>query len=61
MTYNELRKALRAAGCILERQGARHDIWVSTATGAKAAIPGHGTHEVPPGTSAAIRKRLMKD
>ena len=41
MYRRELERHLRAHGCALLREGARHSMWQNTATGALATIPRH--------------------
>ena len=58
MTYNELYKKLRKAGCFLLRHGRSHDIWQNAANGKWSPVPRHGTEEVPKGTLNSIYQRL---
>jgi predicted RNA binding protein YcfA (HicA-like mRNA interferase family) len=37
----ELIRQLTAAGCVLHRHGARHDIYLNPATGQKQPVPRH--------------------
>lgn len=41
MKRRELTDHLRSNGCLLEREGGRHSIFVNLATGAKAPVPRH--------------------
>lgn len=41
MKCSELIRELRAAGCILERHGAGHDVYRNPATGHKQSVPQH--------------------
>lgn len=41
MKRNELLKQLKKEGCILLRNGTRHDIYINPRTGQKQAIPRH--------------------
>jgi mRNA interferase HicA len=43
----ELIRQLEAAGCVLERHGARHDIYRNPATGQKQPVPRHTDIEEP--------------
>lgn len=58
MRYNELKRKLSKAGCLLLQHGKCHDIWLNPANGERTAIPRHGTEEVPNGTLKSIYKRL---
>lgn len=59
MKYSELKKMLRNAGCILQRQGARHEIWTNPQTGAQATVPRHDAQEVNKKTERSILKKLL--
>ena len=52
----DLERHLRAHGATLLREGASHSIWVSSETGARAAIPRH--RELRQLTVRAICRRL---
>jgi len=41
MKRTELIRELREAGCVLERHGARHDVYLNPATGQKQSVPRH--------------------
>jgi hypothetical protein len=41
MKRSELIRELVAAGCVLYRHGAKHDIYINPATGAKQPVPRH--------------------
>jgi hypothetical protein len=41
MKRTELIRELREAGCVLERHGARHDVYLNPATGQKQTVPRH--------------------
>jgi len=43
----ELFRQLAAAGCVLERHGARHDIYRNPATSQKQPVPRHTDIEEP--------------
>lgn len=49
MTYGELKRRLRRLGVVVDRQGARHELWLNPATQRRAAIPRHDQREVPAG------------
>lgn len=54
MTYSELEKKLRSAGCRIEREGSNHIIWYSPITGESFPVGHHKTKEVPRGTLKSI-------
>jgi len=56
MTYSELEKKLKAAGCRVERIGSRHRIWYSPITGEQFPVGHHKTQEVPKGLLKSILK-----
>ena len=41
MKRDDLVRALLAAGCVLQRHGGRHDIYVNPRTGQKQPLPRH--------------------
>jgi mRNA interferase HicA len=41
MKRTELIRELREAGCVLERHGARHDVYRNPATGQQQSVPRH--------------------
>jgi hypothetical protein len=41
MKRSELIRELLAAGCVLHRHGAKHDIYLNPATGMKQPVPRH--------------------
>jgi hypothetical protein len=43
----ELIRQLEAAGCVLERSGALHDIYLNPVTGQKQPVPRHTDIEEP--------------
>ncbi|MBP3958726.1 type II toxin-antitoxin system HicA family toxin [Gemmata sp. G18] len=47
MNRTDFEKHLRANGCSLHRHGAKHDMWVNSANGNKAAVPRHKTIKKP--------------
>ena len=49
-------RELRRAGCVLDRHGGRHDLYVNPANGRKAPIPRH--REIKESLVALIRKQL---
>lgn len=58
MTYAQLRRKLRALGCVLKRQGkGSHEIWHNPAVKRSAVIPNHAG-DLPAGTLRAILKQL---
>ncbi len=60
MKTSELLKALRAAGCVLERHGRRHDKWINPNTGKFDWVPRHAA-EVRTGLALEILKKLAGD
>ncbi|MDA8308892.1 MAG: type II toxin-antitoxin system HicA family toxin [Deltaproteobacteria bacterium] len=42
MKRNEFIRELLAAGCVLHRHGAKHDIFRNPSTGQKQPVPRHG-------------------
>lgn len=58
LQHNELYKKLSQSGCMIYRHGGSHDIWINPVTGARAAVPRHGTEEVKKGTLRSILKKL---
>lgn len=59
MKTNELKRLLRERGCILLRQGARHEAWTNPQTGAVSFVPRHNAQEIPTGTLQKILKTLL--
>ncbi|MCH4182052.1 MAG: type II toxin-antitoxin system HicA family toxin [Prevotella sp.] len=57
MKRSELEKRLRDAGCVLSRNGSKHDKWKNPKTGKSDWIPRHAK-EVPTGTALSILKNL---
>ena len=54
MTYSELKRKLRKAGCRLEQEGSRHEIWYSPTTGKRFTVGRHDQQEVAAGTLRSI-------
>jgi mRNA interferase HicA len=60
MKRQELIRELRRAGCVLERHGARHDVYLNPATGQKQSVPRHT--EIDDALAKHIKKYLgLKD
>jgi len=59
MKHSELIRKLKKGGCILKRHGASHDIWLNPKTGARAAVPRHGSREIKEATANAILETLL--
>ncbi|EFL46742.1 YcfA-like protein [Prevotella disiens FB035-09AN] len=59
MKTSELKRELKKAGCYLLRHGSNHDIWESPITGLTTSVPRHGSAEIPKGTLAMIRRKLL--
>ena len=59
MTYSELIKKLKKAGCYLkeERRGTNHDLYVSPITNQTFTVPRHKTRDVSKGMLHAIEKQ----
>ena len=58
MKTSELLESLRDAGCVLARNGKRHDKWTNPKTGTSEWVPRHAG-EVPTGTAQKILKKLV--
>ena len=56
MRYSELIKKLRAIGCTIVTEGARHTIWYSPITGKNFPVGRHKTEEVRAGTLKSIKR-----
>jgi mRNA interferase HicA len=60
MKRQALIRELRRAGCVLERHGARHDVYLNPATGQKQSVPRHT--EIDDALAKHIKKYLgLKD
>lgn len=57
MKYSELHKKLKKAGCYVKRQGKRHPLWFSPATGNTFPTSRHENQEVKKGTLNEIIKQ----
>lgn len=57
MKFSELRKMLKENGCIIDHEGANHEIWYSPKTGKMFPVGRHKTEEVANGTLNAILKQ----
>jgi mRNA interferase HicA len=53
---HELIRELTRKGCLLDRHGARHDLYINPKTGQKAPIPRHS--EIKNSLCELIRKQL---
>ncbi len=58
MTYSELVRRLSELGCVLGKQGSRHEIWINPSNGQTTTIPRHHSKEVPKGTLSKIIRDL---
>lgn len=56
MKYKDLVRKLRSMGCILQRQGGKHEWWTNPATGACQPVPRH--REIREFTAKAILEAL---
>ncbi len=56
MKRSSLIKELNQAGCILDRHGGRHDIFLNPANGRKAPVPRH--NEIKDSLCRLIRQQL---
>lgn len=52
----DLDRHLRAHGCRLLREGAKHAVWLNPATGRRTTVPRH--RDLPPTTARAICAQL---
>ena len=59
MKYSQLFSELTTAGCHILRHGSEHDIWENPQSGAKLALPRHGSREVPKGMERKARRVLL--
>ena len=57
MTYSELKKILKSNGCIIDHEGANHEIWYSPITNKTFPVGRHKTEEVAKGTLQKILKQ----
>ncbi len=57
MKYNELKRLLLRAGCILEKEKSRHEWWYSPITKEYFPVGRHGKEDVPKGTLKSIEKQ----
>jgi hypothetical protein len=53
---SDLERHLLLHGCELLRHGARHEVWINPATGARTSVPRH--REIPLPTARAICRQL---
>lgn len=58
MKVSEFIKYLKRNGCVIKRNGSRHDIWYCERTGKEAAVPRHSSKELPNGTLNEILKNI---
>lgn len=56
MTYSELVRKLKKAGCYLIEHGTRHDEWYSPITKITFQVPRHKSQDIPKGTEMNIKK-----
>jgi hypothetical protein len=56
MNRRDLEKYLGQCGCRLHHHGGNHDVWINTATLARASVPRHQT--IKKGTVRGICHRL---
>ena len=57
MKFSELKKLLRANGCIMHHEGTNHEIWYSPITKKTFPVGRHRTEDVATGTLKAILKQ----
>lgn len=57
MKTGELKKQLKAIGCLKVKEGGEHETWYSPKTGKEFRVPRHQSKELPTGTA----NRIMKD
>lgn len=58
MTWGEVLRKIKQAGCKFKANDKRHDVYYNPKTGAEAEIPRHWTKEAKTGTVKAIFKKL---
>lgn len=58
LKHGELKRRLRRLGVVVDRQGARHELWLNPATQRRAAIPRHDQREVPAGMLHEVLQKL---
>ena len=56
MKYKDLVRKLKSMGCVLRRQGAKHEFWLNPATGECQSVPRH--KEINEYTARAILEDL---
>lgn len=56
MKLTKLLRVLRKGGCHLDREGARHSVWINPATGQAEAVPRH--KEINTNTAVGICRKL---
>jgi len=56
VTYGELKRELKKAGCNFHHQGSRHEMWVNPKTGKQFPVARHDSKEVPTGTLRSIKR-----
>lgn len=54
MTYSELERMLKKAGCRPEREGSNHTLWYSPITGNRFPVGRHKKEEIKKGTLKSI-------
>lgn len=54
MSYSELERILKSAGCTVNREGKRHTIWYSPLTDQKFPVGRHKNEDVKSGTLKSI-------
>lgn len=57
MKYSELKKLLKKNNCVMQSEGANHEIWYSPITQKKFTVGRHNTQDVAKGTYNAIMKQ----
>jgi predicted RNA binding protein YcfA (HicA-like mRNA interferase family) len=58
MKVSEIVRLARNNGCVIQRHGSKHDIWLNPETGSEVSIPRHQSKELPTGTANQILKKL---
>lgn len=58
MNWNEMKRKAIEYGFILDRHGARHDIYVNPQTNQTIQIERHWTQEVRPGLMKRLKKQI---
>lgn len=58
MKTSQFKQLLIDAGCLLYREGKRHEVWINPKTGAIGMVGRHNGKEMPTGTARKILRTL---